>query len=141
MDAKFTFPSPSSMTEFEAAKWYRSMVPQIPNIKIDEACWESERQIPVAEFKSHWDMKSRLRFAAALALFDQQLVDEFLQGFPLPSVNEYLGAAFAITQDKSAFELALSNLLEITEVERRHLNPDFFVHVGDGLYKKYEGQG
>ena len=136
MDSDFEFPKPNSMAYFEAIKWYTSMIPLIPTIKIDEASWEYEKKIPVAEFRAHWNMKSRLRLAAAQAMFDQNLVDEFFERFPLPSANEYLGAAFAITQSKSALKYALANLLQVSEIEKRNLTPTFFVHVGDGLYRQ-----
>lgn len=141
MSTEFPFPKPNSLTVNDAAKWYRAMVPLIPKIRIDDAFGDSDKQRRLEEFKSHWKMKARLRWAAALSLDDPEMAEEFFKGFPLPSVYECLGAAFAIAQDGSAFELALTNLLEITEEESRFLNPVFFVHVGDGLYRESGGEG
>jgi len=107
------------MTASDAAKWYRAMIPLIPKIKIDEAYGDSDKEIRLNEFKAHWMMKSRLRLAAALALYDPELVDEFFRGFTLPSVNEYLGSAFSVIQNEKAFDFALFQLLEISEFEKR----------------------
>jgi hypothetical protein len=140
MSAEFTFPKPASMTASEAAKWYRAMVPLVPKIKADDACGDSDRELRLEEFKSHWRMKARLRLAAALALYDPELADEFFQGFPLPSVNECLGSAFATSQDESAFRWALYELLEISEAEKRKFPGTIGDSIGmecqtsDGIY-------
>nr|WP_298165896.1 hypothetical protein [uncultured Pseudomonas sp.] len=140
MSTEFTFPKPNSMTASEAAKWYRAMVPLIPKIKIDDAYGDSDKELRLNEFKTHWMMKYRLRMAAALALYDPEFADEFLQGFPLPSVNECLGSAFAITQDEGAFEWALFELLQISEAEKRKFPGTvgeaigMECHTSDGIY-------
>ena len=120
MTTEFVFPSPASMTASEAATWYRSMVPMIPKIRIDTVFGDNERELRVSDFKSHWSMKARLRLAAALAMYDPGLVEEFFDGFPLPSANHFLGEAFAACEDESAaFDWAKSRLLEVTQSERR----------------------
>lgn len=140
MSAEFAFPKPNSMTASEAAHWYRAMVPLIPSIKIDEAYGDDDKEVRLSEFKTNWMMKSRLRVAAALALYDPETVDEFFQAFPLPSANEYLGAGFAIAQDESAFDCALQLLLLVTEKERRQFPGTIGEAIGmecntrDGIY-------
>lgn len=140
MDMQFEFPKPCSKTLSEAAKWYRAMVPLIPNIRIDSAQGDTDEEYRLAEFKTYWMMKARLRWAAALALFDPELAEEFFQGFPLPSVNECLGAAFAVAQDDRAFEWALHRLLEISEAEWRKFPGSIGEAIGmecntpDGVY-------
>ena len=140
MSIEFAFPKPDSMTASQAAEWYRAMVPLIPKIMNDDICGDSDREIRLEKFKAHWRMKSRLRLAAALALYDPELADEFFQGFPLPSVNECLGSAFAIIQDQRAFEWALNQLLQISEAERRKFPGTVGESIGmechalDGIY-------
>jgi hypothetical protein len=122
MTYEFAFPKPGSMSASEAANWYRSMVPLIPKIQIENVYGDSEDELRVAKFKSLWAMKAKLRLAAALALHDAEIVDEFLQGFPLPSANEFLGSAFTITQDERAqrtLDWAEIQLLEVTLPEQR----------------------
>lgn len=119
MSTEFAFPKPNSMTASEAATWYRAMVPLIPKIKIDQAFGDNDSELRLEEFKSHWSMKARLRWAAALALYAPEVADEFFRGFPLPSVNEYLGSAFVVTLNESAFEWALHQLLQVSEAEKR----------------------
>ena len=87
MSTECSFPKPDSMTASQAAKWYRAMIPLIPKIR-DQAIGDSDRERRLEEFKTHWRMKARLRMVAVSALYDPELADEFLQAFPLPSVNE-----------------------------------------------------
>ena len=113
------FPKPNSMTFFEAVKWYVAMVQLIPKIKGDEYSSENEVEKIVDDFKNHWVMKSRLRLATAMAMYDPTLYSEFFNKFPLPSASEYLGDAFSVVKDrKKAVALALFHLLNITESER-----------------------
>ena len=42
-------------------------------------CGDDDNEIRLSEFKTNWMMKSRLRVAAALALSDPEIVDEFFQ--------------------------------------------------------------
>lgn len=113
------FPKPNSMPFFEAVKWYVAMVQLIPKIKGDEYSSENEVEKAVDDFKNHWAMKSRLRLAAAMAMYDPELYSEFFIKFPLPSAYEYLGNAFSVIKDrKKAVAWALFQLLHITEAER-----------------------
>ncbi|WP_124540088.1 hypothetical protein [Piscinibacter terrae] len=82
----FPFPVPrmNSMTAAEAAKWYRVTVPQIAAVLEGRPHYETA-------FDHAWDLKSRLRLVAALALYDQELVGEFLAAFPLPLKAVLLG--------------------------------------------------
>ena len=90
-------------------------------MKIDEAYGDNDEELRLNEFKAHWAMKCRLRLGAAMALYDQELVDEFFQAFPLPSANSYIGAAYALAQasDDDVLGVALDLLLDVTEAEKR----------------------
>ncbi|MGZ8217314.1 hypothetical protein [Methylomagnum sp.] len=105
------FPAPESMTVANASTWYRAMIPFIPDAIGSEA----------DEFKSFvaaWGMKSRLRLAAALALYDQRLVARFFEAFPLPSVEEYIEKARANTGGDFGLDEILSLLLTFSEKEK-----------------------
>jgi hypothetical protein len=101
-------PTPCSMTLADASAWYRSAIPEIParltpgpeRERLDEA----------------WGIKSRLRLTAALSLFDQELVDDFLRNFPLPSIDELL--ALSPNNGQQSRELsALQLIVQVSEAE------------------------
>ncbi len=118
MNLSDVLPKPNTMTFFEAAKWYLAMIQLIPKIKLDQKDSENEVEKIADDFKNHWDMKSRLRLAAALSLFDAALHSEFFNKYPLPSADEYLGSAFScIKNRRKAVAWALFQLLRITEAE------------------------
>lgn len=66
-----------------------------------------------------WALKSRLRLAAALSLYDQELVNEFFEAFPLPSIEEVIRVAASSESEAGKAETALMSLLTISEKERR----------------------
>jgi hypothetical protein len=72
------------MTISQAGDWYRDALDLIPAF-VAQAPTAAER------LDSAWDVKSRLRLAAALALYDQQLVREWFAAFPLPHYWAPLG--------------------------------------------------
>lgn len=128
----FEFPAPSSMTLSQAAKWYWETVPTIPDIIVHKAHGDSEWELRVDELKTLWDMKSRLRLAAALALYSQDQVDKFFAVFPLPPATHFLGLGieYCGLNDK-AFELAQVQLLNVAEFDRR-LFPEVVGDLFDG---------
>jgi hypothetical protein len=72
-------PEPDSMTMADESKWYKEAIPLISEF-VDAQLSESER------LQEAWNVKSRLRLLAAAALYDQELVLEFFQEFPLPRI-------------------------------------------------------
>ena len=94
-------PLPNSLRSADAATWYRASVPLIANVL-------DRRPDYQAPFEFAWNLKSRLRLAAALSLWDQTLVEEFFAAFPLLSMDEM-----------AARDPALELLLTISEAERR----------------------
>lgn len=111
------------MRSADAAVWYRCTVPQIASIL-------NQRPDGVSEFDYAWEVKSRLRLMGALGLYDQELVEEFLATFPLPSKALLLGAPdldalmnlpdgeYTMPVPVPEHE-ALAQLLTISEAERR----------------------
>ncbi|MGO1070830.1 hypothetical protein [Lysobacter sp. CA199] len=104
---------PDSLTIADAANWYRASVPLIAGAS-------ASRPDYAEPFPYAWSLKSRLRLAGALALYDQEAVDEFLRAFPLPTQHEMLLAAFAASAEGGDFHgAALATLLTVCESERK----------------------
>ena len=105
-------PQPDSLTIADAANWYRASVPLIAGAS-------SSRPDYAEPFSYAWGLKSRLRLAGALALYDQELVNDFLQAFPLPTQHEMLLAAAASGAGNDFQSEALAMLLAVSESERK----------------------
>lgn len=82
----FPLPAPDSLRASDAAAWYYATVPLIAGL-LDNAP-SSQSKLDFA-----WSLTSRLRLAAALSLFDQELVQDFFTVFSLPSMAELSGVA------------------------------------------------
>ena len=140
MKKELVLPLPCSLGVSEAAKWYRGLVPHIPELRIDEYSGDNDYELAYELFRAHWSTKSRLRLAAAQALIDQTLVNEFLQKFSLPSVEEYIGMTYSEGIGKRIFEWALIELTTVTEPEKRHFPGAIGESIGlecqttDGVY-------
>jgi len=107
----FPYPEPGSLMSSEARKWYLDCVRRIPEvISID--------QPPEDMLLEAWPLKARLRLAAAVALVDMELADEFLLSMPLPSIDALLLKAGAPDAEDAARK-ACVELLTITEAEKR----------------------
>jgi hypothetical protein len=107
----FPYPEPGSLVSSEARKWYLDCVRRIPEvISLD--------QPPEDMLLEAWPLKARLRLAAAVALVDMELADEFLLSMPLPSIDTLLEKAGAPHAEDAARK-ALVELLTITEAEKR----------------------
>jgi hypothetical protein len=104
-------PEPDSMTMADASKWYRKAIPLIAEF-VDAQLSESER------LQEAWNVKSRLRLLAAAALYDQELVMEFFQEFPLPRISDLLELSQSLQNEKPE-EAALRILLTVSEHEAR----------------------
>lgn len=76
-------PEICSLTVAEASDWFRDAIPRIP------ACLDEELS-PYERLVEAWGVKCRLRLAAALSLYDPELVEDFFKEFPLPSVEDLL---------------------------------------------------
>jgi hypothetical protein len=124
MNRTLTVPLPRSMTQGEAASWYRALIPHIESLRIDGYSGDNDHEVAVNLLKAHWATKSRLRLAAAQALIDQELVGEFLQKFELPSADAHIGLAFVaggpgIAEDPQlVLAFALRILTTVTDRER-----------------------
>ena len=105
-------PAPDSLRVADAAAWYRATVPLILD-KLDDGLDDAER------FDQAWQMKSRIRLAAALSLYDQELVEEFFHEFPLPCKATLLGRALAWYDEESLEAFALRSLIAISPKEQR----------------------
>lgn len=128
------------MLSSQAATWYRSMVPMIPKIRIDDYSGDNDWEEQCNLFQAQWGMKSRLRLAAAQALYSPELIGEFFDSFPLPSAMDYLGTAFTIGRGEDVFEIALSLLTEVSEPEKRRFpgtvgeSLGLECHTANGIY-------
>lgn len=67
-------------------------------------------------------MKSRLRLIATQALCDASLSNEYLLGFHLPSIEEYIGKAYVFGAGKNVFKYAKSMLLNFSDAENNFWN-------------------
>jgi len=106
-----TPPEPDSMTAADASQWIRKAIPLIAGfVKPDLA--------PFERLQEAWNIKSRLRLLAGAALYDQELVAEFCQTFPLPRIDELL-AMFQDVDEEQREEAALEFLLNVSERESR----------------------
>lgn len=71
---------------YELVDWYNNTVNHIQSLV-------SKEEPDSVTLESAWSLKSRARLAAALALYDQELVSEFLRNNPLPSIQDLLAVA------------------------------------------------
>ncbi|WAJ39130.1 hypothetical protein OU800_07855 [Pseudomonas sp. GOM7] len=133
-------PSPMSMSCNQAASWYRTMIPLIPKLPVRIYTGDYEHELACKEFKAYWATKSMLRLAAAHALIEQELANEFLTKFHLWSAEEHLGLAYIVGRGKNVFRCAMDILTDVTERER-HFYPGTVgesigmkCHTPDGIY-------
>jgi hypothetical protein len=125
----FPYPEPGSLTASEARKWYLDCVRRIPEVV-------SLDQGPEDMLLEAWPIKARLRLAAAVALIDMELADEFLTLMPLPSIDALLEKAGAPDAEDAARK-ACVELLTITEAEKRA----FPATVGEAIgMEVFDGQ-
>ena len=83
-------PEPGTMVSGEAAAWYLSATKRILDfVSVDGA--------GLSDLESAWSAKSRLRYAAAMAMIDQDAAAEFMRTNPIPSLDSLLDLA----QDES----------------------------------------
>ena len=82
----FPLPAPDSLKASDAAAWYYATVPLIARLLDDAPTHQSKLDFA-------WSLTSRLRLAAALSLWDQELVQDFFAIFSLPSMAELSGVA------------------------------------------------
>jgi hypothetical protein len=115
----FPYPAPGSMTIAEASKWYLDFVPRISGVVPDQGDedWVPHQNGDGSRLEQAWNIKSRLRLAAALALFDQELVSEFFEAFPLPTIKELLQRSRASNNGKPSHRVGLDLLVAVSEKE------------------------
>jgi hypothetical protein len=135
MDNSIQFPQPNSMRAADAASWYCTTVTLIPMIA---------RKVPAHydwleqydAFVECWNLKCRLRLAAAIAMYDLEITGEFFQKLPLPSAMDYLGQAYFWSRGKGGvFETALQLLGTVSEQEKRA----FPGSIGEMIGLEYHG--
>ncbi|MFM2447793.1 MAG: hypothetical protein RIS44_243 [Pseudomonadota bacterium] len=86
IDFPIDVPKPATMLSAEATTWYLSATARIEEF--------IERQsLDMAALSDAWSARSRLRYAAAMALIDQDAAAEFIQKNPLPNVESLLELA------------------------------------------------
>jgi len=110
-------PQPGTMYGFELDAWYQNAVSQIYSLA-------SDQEPDYETLESAWTLKSRVRYAAAMALIDQELVSEFFKDNPLPSIEDLLKVAQK-SATENPFQSALEILLKPQEGEAGH--PDLVV--------------
>ena len=139
MDSSIQFPQPNSMTAADAASWYCTTVALIPMIA-SKVPAHSEWLERYDAFVECWNLKCRLRLAAAIAMYDLEITTEFFQKLPLPSAMDYLGQAYFWSRGERVFETALELLGTVSEQER-HAFPGSIRemiglehHGSDGVY-------
>ena len=99
------------MTVAEASTWIRESIPLISDLVNPDL-------EPFDQLQEAWDIKSRLRLLAGVALYDQELVSEFFMAFPLPRIDELL-MMFRDAADEEPAQAALRFLLNVSESEVR----------------------
>jgi len=97
------------MTLSNASAWYRNAIPLISAF-LDGDLSDRER------LDEAWNVKSRLRLAAALSLYDQELVNDFFRSFPLPRIKDLLELSQDHEEESREFS-ALQLLLTVSEPE------------------------
>lgn len=117
MDLQLELPKPCSLSASQAASWYRTMIPIIPMLPVTFS-GDTEHEQAYEKFKAQWSIKSALRYAAAQALIEQGLAEEFLMKFRLPTAEEYIGVAYVSGKGKWVFEYALDYLASVSEREQ-----------------------
>lgn len=105
------YPAPGSLMSSDAAKWYLESVHAVAGTL-------GRDREPIELLETAWTLKARLRLAAALALVDVELAEEFLRKMALPSIDTLLEQAGA-PGDPDAPRKALVRVLTVTELERR----------------------
>lgn len=104
-------PEPSSLRASEAAAWYRSMVALLP--MLCNGCQANSNKVQYA-----WNLKRALRKIAALALYDQDLVLEFYEAFPISDLDNIL-TEFHHAAEEADVEHAVQKLASVSEGEKR----------------------
>jgi len=102
-------PAICSQTIAEASTWYKDAVARIPEC-VDEELSTYERLVEA------WGVKCRLRLAAALSLYDPELVEDFFAEFPLPSVARLLDLARLGPESEDPGQWALDRVLGPADV-------------------------
>ena len=105
----FPYPEPGSLLSKEAVKWYLESVLRIPEVI-------SQDQEPHEMLPEVWEVKSRLRLAAALALVDPFQSDRFLLKMPMPTIESLLDSYAPDHED--AERQAIERLLTVSDEER-----------------------
>ena len=105
-------PQPGTMYGFDLDNWYHDAVSCIRSLISDEE--------PTYEtLESAWTLKSRVRYAAAMALMDQEIASEFLRDNPLPPIEDLLAVA-RTSGSENPFQVALIMLLQRQGEEVHH---------------------
>jgi hypothetical protein len=105
----FPYPAPGTLGSTQAANWYLESVRAIPGVL-------KRDRTPAEMLQEAWQIKSRLRLAAALAMIEQELVEEFLRKMPLPSIDALLSATG--NAGAEAERKALVKIVSITAGEK-----------------------
>jgi hypothetical protein len=105
----FPYPAPDSFWAREAMKWYLERV-----LRIREVLTPDQEPPELAE--QAWELKSRLRLAAAFAMREQELTPEFLRKMPLPSLDQLYEETGAFDPDDAARKVC-DAILTVTEEE------------------------
>jgi len=92
-------PEPCTLFEREIDEWYRLAVARIPEF-VDLS------NPAMSDLETAWEAKSRLRFAGAMGLIDQDVAAEFLRDNPLVSVEELVALAKRTRPDEPLQEAA-----------------------------------
>ncbi len=108
----FVPPARESMTISDTAKWYRHMVTTL------EAMTDDATE-PFERLQRAWRIKSDLRKAAVIALFDPGLAVEFLDAFPLPELETLLQESGHDVSSPEAAAAALQRLATVSQEETR----------------------
>ena len=99
------------MTVSEASTWFRDAVTKIA-YRLPEDLSDHEQLVEA------WNTKCQLRLAAALALYDPELVEDLFKAFPLPSIARLLELAHAQEGQRDAARFALDIVLGVSDAEK-----------------------
>jgi hypothetical protein len=116
----FAFPEPGSLGYDEAGRWYLDTVRKIPGVL-------SRDRSPAEMLAQAFEVKSRLRLAAALALVEQEMAEEFLRKTAFASIDQLLEKSGGFGDE--AERQALVRLITVTEMEKRA----FAATVGEAI--------
>ena len=106
-------PDICSLTMAEASAWLRDAVSKIPSLLETDGDRSAHELLVDA-----WDVKCRLRLAAALSLYSPHLVEKLFATFPLPSVDSLLALAKTQTSEEDVARFALDIVLRTSAVEK-----------------------